>query len=163
MSRVLVRHLLPAAAFGAALLVPSAATAVPCPAGQAGNPPYCETIVRVAPTSFTAHTTPRRDRTVPYRFVTTGRVGIPASVGNAAGCSGLVNVFFKVRQNTVSARHAILKTRGGRCVFTSSVTFHKGRLGHLTHHFATLRVFLRFTGNQYVRPKSHRVYHVFAG
>ena len=163
MPRSLFRHVMPAAVLGAAFLAPTGASAVPCPAGQAGNPPYCESIVRVAPTAFTATTTPARDRTLPYHFKTTGRLGIPASVGNAAGCTGFVNVFFKVRQDTVSARRAPLEIRSGRCVYSSSVTFHQGRLGHLSHHFATLRVFVRFQGNNFVRPKSHAVYEVIAG
>jgi hypothetical protein len=149
------------AVLAASLVVPvSAPVAAPT---CATDVTYCPTSA-VRPTGLTAHTTPRRDRRYPYTFTTTGRLGVPKSIGNKRGCNGKVEVRYKVKKVTVSARTAFLKIRSGRCVYSSRVTFRWVRrivtLGGTPLHF---RVYVRYLGSRYLRTISHKPYTVIAG
>jgi hypothetical protein len=147
----------------ASLVVPVSA---PVAAGTcATDVTYCPTPGHaINPTGLTAHTTPRRDRRYPYVFTTSGRLGVPSSIGNRRGCNGKVEVRYKVKKVTVSARTAFVKIRGGRCVYSSRVTFKWVRrivtLGGTPLRF---RVYVRYLGSQYLKTKSHKPYTVIAG
>lgn len=124
---------------------------------------YCPTGA-VNPTGFSASTTPRRDRRYPYTFTTSGRLGIPSSIGNKRGCTGRVQVRYKVKKVTVSSRTAFVHVRGGRCVYTSRVTYKWLRrivlLGGTPIHY---RVTVRYLGSRYIRTVAHKPYTVIAG
>ena len=113
----------------------SCATALSVPAVAGAQQPIYPT--RVAPASFTAKTTPSRDRTRPYKFKTTGAVGIPAVLPLicppgattlaycvkppvAFVCSGSVTVTFKKGFITVSSKTVALAPN---CTYSSSATF----------------------------------------
>ncbi len=68
--------------------------------------------------------TPRRDRRVPFRFTTSGRLTLPAGVTPALGCKGAVTVQIKSRANTISTRRARV---GADCRYRSHVTFRATR------------------------------------
>ena len=103
---------------------------------------------RVNPRGISATTTPRRDRTVPFRFRTTGRVLLPARVPRSSACIGVVSVQIKRGSNTVSTRRAEVRSD---CTFASTVTFaDRRRLGKGS---ARLKVTVRFLGN----PRLNRV------
>ena len=86
-----------------------------------------------------ARTTPKRDSTLPHKFVTRGRLRLPDGVTPELGCSGEVTVQFKALRSTVSTRRAQLTDD---CRFRSSVTF---RLPERLR--PKLRVRARFGGN----------------
>jgi hypothetical protein len=145
----------------ASLLVPvSAPVAAPT---CATDVTYCPT-ARINSTGFSAHTTPRRDRRYPYTYTTSGRLGVPSSIGNARGCNGKVQVLYRVKKVAVSNRTAFLRVRGGRCVYSSRVTFRWVRrlvlLGGTPLRFS---VHVRYLGDKYLKGRSHKPYNVIAG
>ena len=102
---------------------------------------------RVAPKRVTARTTPSRDRSLPYRFRTSGRVVLPAGVRKADGCAGKVQVRFKAGKKTISTRRVNLRKD---CTFSRRVSFGiKSRLKP-----GRLKVEVRFLGNAVLLPKS---------
>ena len=111
---------------------------------------------RVAPSRVSARTTPGRDRSMPYRFRTSGRITLPSSVRKADGCAGKVQVRFKAGSKTISTRRANLRSD---CTFSRSVSFGiKSRLKP-----GRLKVQVRFLGNAVLLPKSARTRFVRAG
>lgn len=103
---------------------------------------------RVNPRGISATTSPKRDRTLPFRFRTTGRVLLPAGVPRSAACFGVVSVQIKRGSNTVSTRRAEVRSD---CTFSSTVAFaDRRRLGKGS---ARLKVTVRFLGN----PRLNRV------
>lgn len=138
---------------------PTGAAAQTC----ASDPDYCPS-TRVTATSFTAFTTPTRDRSFPYVFTTRGVLGVPKSVGNRRGCNGRVLVRYKVKGVTVSARFAFLKIRKSRCRYVSRVKFAWfSRIVRLGGPPLRMRVFVGFQGNQFVKPARRPSYRVTAG
>jgi hypothetical protein len=150
----------PVAVIAVCAVPASSAVGAGCPSGQVGTPPYCQKIVRKHPTSFTATTRPGRDRRSPYRFTTSGRLGIPSSVGQAKGCTGVVAIRYKRGANTISLRRVHLHRKSGHCVYSSRVTFHAARFKTLP---SQLRVQARFQGNQFLLARTHSEYHVIVG
>jgi len=133
--------------------------------GQSGAP-------RPAPTKVSSSTTPKRDRTAPHVFTTTGKVSLPDGVTGTcpAGtspaycpkpttaelCTGVVNVLFQKRDSTISSRNVNLRSD---CTYRSRITFRslsKARRG-------SLRIRARFQGNTYLRPRSSSTHTVRAG
>lgn len=120
-------------------------------AGQTAAAVRTIRVDRFTPTSLTARTTPGRDRRVPYRFRTTGRLVLPGAVSSAAGCDeGVVLVRVKAKRKTISTRRAALKSD---CTFTSAVSF-RDRDRFTRDGRLTFRV--RFTGNDVLTPRSAR-------
>jgi hypothetical protein len=147
-------------ALAATVLVPSGATA----AGTCStNKIYCPA-KRVAPTGFTARTTPARDRRFPYTFVTTGELGVPRSIGNRVGCAGKATVTYKVRKVTISNRIAFMRFRNGACRYRSKVTFAwRQRIKLLGGTPLRATVIVRFLGNKYLQSVTHKRYSVILG
>ena len=111
------------------------------------NPPPVLTPVSLArrvPT-LTSGTTPARDRTRPYRFVTTGRVRLTAGVSPAAGCTGKVRVTIKSGSLTISSRQVSVSRT---CGYRSAVAFRVPR--RLPN--PSLKVVTRFAGNAVLFP-----------
>jgi hypothetical protein len=142
-----------------ALVGPSLAPAATC----SSNPVYCPA-KRLPVTGFSARTVPARDHSYPYTFTTTGRIGVPASVGNGAGCHGKVSVTMKVKKVTVSNRIAFAKVVDGRCTYSSQVTFAwRQRIRTLGGTPFGMDVIVRFLGNKYLQSTTHPRYTVIAG
>jgi hypothetical protein len=100
------------------------------------------TVDRFGAGRLTATVSPARDARAPYRFVSRGRLALPAGVTPAQGCrEGVVSIQVKASGKTISTRRAAL-TR--TCTFRSAVTFADRRRftrdGRLTFT-------VRFTGN----------------
>ena len=102
------------------------------------------TVPRFLPT-ITSKVSPKRDRTAPYTFTTTGTVTLPATVSPELGCTGTVTVQIKVRSRTVSTRRAKLSKS---CTYRSKVAF-GSRL-----RAKRLKVTARFLGNAVVLPRT---------
>lgn len=103
---------------------------------------------RVNPRGITARTTPGRDRSIPFRFRTAGRILLPQGVSRSSACIGVVSIQIKRGSNTVSTRRAEVRTD---CSYSSTVTFDdRARIGKGS---ARLRVTVRFLGN----PRLNRI------
>lgn len=97
--------------------------------------------------SLTARVTPKRDRRAPFRFTTTGRLALPTGVTPGLGCKGTVAVQFKAGKKTISTRRVKLRSN---CSYRSRVTFRLPR----RLNPRTLRVFVRFAGNDVIAAKN---------
>lgn len=104
--------------------------------------------------SLTLKVRPARDRSLPYKFTSSGTLKRPAGVSKADGCSGTVSVQIKSGTKTISTRR--VKVRSD-CTYKSSVTFKsRGRLKAR----GTLKVTARYGGSQFLKSatsKSTRV------
>ena len=111
--------------------------------GQTGSAARSVTVRRFTPRSLSASVTPARDRTLPYRFTTRGRLGRPSKVTAAQGCGqGVVSIQVKVGAKTVSTRRVALRKD---CTYRSTVTFrNRARLGRS----GRLKFTARFLGNE---------------
>lgn len=104
----------------------------------------------------TARTTPHQARSKPYVFITTGSLGLPASIPAPAGCNGTVAVRYFVGKRSVAVGLAAVQPS---CAYASELTFHK-----LVNRRSTrLRVEVRFRGNAYLASTSARVQRVRLG
>ena len=160
----------------AVLLIPSSGSAQ-------GTLP---SIIRANPSQLTIAVTPRRDRTRPYTFTTTGRLVVPGRFCNpgenpVAGnclpilcpagttdvnyclrpglgviCTGSITVRFQKVTTTVSARNVFLRPD---CTYRSRVSF---RLP-LRTRIGTFRVRSRFGGNAVLNPRTSATRTVRAG
>lgn len=70
--------------------------------------------------SISLKVTPKRDRTKPFRFTSTGVLRIPSGVPRGKGCRGRVSVQVKAVRKTISTRRARVKSN---CRYRTSVTF----------------------------------------
>ena len=108
---------------------------------------------RVAPRGLSVRVSPRRDRTRPYRFRTSGRLLLPKGMAAADGCRGRVSVQVRAGRRTISTRRARVRST---CTFASRLTLRSPRrLGR-----GRLSFTVRFLGNDAVRPyraKARRV------
>lgn len=112
------------------------------------------TVPRFTATRLTARTTPRRDRTRPYRFTTSGRLLLPSVLPTARpACRGRVSIQVKTGGATISTRRTSL-TR--RCTYRSRVTFRVPR--RLVRR--ALKVTVRFAGNSVVAPRNATSYYI---
>lgn len=169
-------------ALGAALPV-AAVLLVPASAGAQAVLPQ---IVRANPLQVTLSVTPRRDRTRPYRFTSTGRVRPPTRLcvpgenpftgrcvpilcpvgvtdpryclipGPRVVCTGTVTVRYQKRTTTISSRVVALR---GDCTYRSRVTFST----RLVTRVGTFRVQARFGGNALLLPRRSATRLVRAG
>jgi hypothetical protein len=108
---------------------------------------------RVAPRGLSVRVSPRRDRTRPYRFRTTGRLLLPSGMSASDGCRGRVSVQVRAGRRTVSTRRASVRAD---CTFRSSLVLRAPRrLGR-----GRLAFTVRFLGNASLtayRAKARRV------
>lgn len=89
----------------------------------------------------------KRDRSLPFRYTTKGRIVLPEGVRAADGCAGKVSVQIKRGRKTVSNRRAKVKPN---CTFRSKVKFTlRNRLGDK----GKLKFTVRFLGNKVLLPK----------
>jgi hypothetical protein len=97
---------------------------------------------------------PTRDRSLPYKFTSTGTLTRPTGVSRSDGCAGTVSVQVKSGTKTISTRRVKVRSN---CTYKSSVTFKsRGRLKAR----GTLKVTARYGGNQFLKSataKSARV------
>ncbi len=103
-------------------------------------------VTRVAP-GITFQVSPSRDRSLPYRFRTTGKLTRPAGVRQADACAGKVSIRVKAGKKTISTRRVSVRRD---CTFRSTVSFTiKSRVkpGRLKYE-------VRFLGNAVLLPKS---------
>jgi hypothetical protein len=144
------------------------------------------TIVRANPLQVTLTVTPRRDRTRPFTFTSTGRVRVPTRLCNPGEspitgrcipilcppgatdinyclrpgigviCSGIVTVRFQKRTTTISSRNVFLRRD---CTYRSRVTFRT----RLITRVGNFRVRARFQGNVVLNPRTSRTRVVRAG
>ena len=127
-------------------LVPGASRPVPKPTKA----------VRRAPLRVTAATSPRRDRSGPFRFVTTGRVLRPAGARGKGSCSGRVTVRLRGGNRTRSSRRVSLRSN---CTYRSVAVIRSGR----SFRRGRLKVLVRFAGNTVLRARSAPSKYVRAG
>ena len=104
-------------------------------------------ITRTRPT-ITLNVRPRRDRTFPHQFTTSGRID-PGIVPRAFACTGtdFVAVQWKNRGATISTRRAPVQED---CTYTTQVTFNVRR--RLRRSGGVLRAQAVFSGNRYLSP-----------
>ena len=110
-------------------------------------------VPRFKATSLSAATSPKRDRSAPYRFTTRGKLALPAGVTATAGCTGTVVVSFRAGKKTVSSRRVALNKD---CTYRSKVTFRLPR----RLNPRTLNVVTVFSGNavlEGIQAKRHSV------
>lgn len=109
------------------------------------SPPAVQAPIATAPlrkvnvAGFTARVLRSRDRRAPYRFTVSGRVRLPAKVGNSACSGGRVSVQTRVGARSISTKRATLRSN---CTYQLTVTFANRR--NLGSGRLTLRV--RFLG-----------------
>lgn len=105
---------------------------------------------------FSASITPRRAKTKPYLFTTTGTITLPASIPAAVGCNGTVTIRFFLGRKFHSQSIASVQPN---CTFAIGTLFHK----LIKKHAHTLRVEIHFRGNPYLAPAGVRAKHVGLG
>lgn len=97
---------------------------------------------------------PTRDRSLPYKFTSSGTLKLPSGVDEKDGCEGTVSVQIKSGKKTISTRRVKVTSN---CTYKSSVTFKaRGRLKAR----GSLKVTARYGGNQFLKSataKSVRV------
>jgi Tol biopolymer transport system component len=97
---------------------------------------------RARPTSLTTRVRPRRDRTLPFRYVVRGRLGLPSVVPAANGCRGRVLIRVKRGKRTVLTRRARLSSS---CRYRRVIAFKSTR--RLRASKGRLKVRVVFRGN----------------
>ena len=102
---------------------------------------------RVAPIRVSAQTTPARERSLPYRFRTGGRVTRPSGMRRSDACAGKVAVRYTAGRRAISTRRVRLRED---CTFARRVSF--GSRSRL--RAGRLRVEVRFLGNAVLLPMS---------
>jgi Ca2+-binding RTX toxin-like protein len=96
---------------------------------------------------LTAKVDPKRDSTVPYRFVVFGKLKRPKGVGAARGCGGRVRVVFSQGGKTVARRTGFVDAS---CEYTVPVAVKRTASGGM-------RVTVRYLGNKALKPVRARV------
>jgi hypothetical protein len=123
-------------------------------AGQTGTSLNSVNVPRFVATRLTAKTTPKTAKKFPATFTTSGKLVLPANVGNAVGCAGgHVSVQFRAGKKTISNRRVATKSN---CTYKSKVKF---RLPSRVHP-KSLTVLVRFTGSSVVGPRAAKRYTV---
>ena len=123
-------------------------------AGQTATSLNSVNVPRFVAKSLSAKTTPKKAKKFPATFTTSGKLVLPANVGNAVGCAGgHVSVQFRAGKKTISNRRVATKSD---CTYKSKVKFRlPGRL-----HPKSLTVLVRFTGSPVVGPRAAKRYTV---
>jgi Ca2+-binding RTX toxin-like protein len=123
-------------------------------AGQTASSLNSVNVPRFVASRLTAKTTPKVAKKFPATFTTSGKLVLPANVGNAVGCAGgHVSVQFRAGKKTISNRRVATNSN---CTYKSKVKFRlPGRL-----HPKSLTVLVRFTGSPVVGPRAAKRYKV---
>ena len=133
----------------AAPVATATATATPTATPAATATPVATPYrIRVAP-RLSVTVRPKRDRTFPYRFTTTGRVIVPSPLTTASCRGARVSIQIKVkgRNTTLSTRRVTLTST---CRFSRRVTFAVKR--RLPRAGGTLQFTVRFAGTPDLLP-----------
>lgn len=106
---------------------------------------------------LSATVTPRRDRTLPFRFRTRGTLTLPQGVSRARGCSGgTVSVQVRRGSRTIATRRTKLRKR---CSYSTTVAFTDWRrVGN-----GRLKIRARFSGNKVLKARRSPARSVRAG
>jgi hypothetical protein len=97
---------------------------------------------RARPGSLSASVRPRRDRSLPFRYVVKGRLGRPSTVPAALACRGRVTIKVTKRKRTITSRRARLARS---CRYRKVVVIRSTR--RLRASKGRLRVSVSFAGN----------------
>jgi TolB protein len=97
---------------------------------------------RATPQSLTSRARPRRDRSLPFRYVVSGRLGLPSTVTAAQACSGSVSIRVKRGRRTITSRRARLS---GSCKYRKALVVRSTR--RLGRARGVLKVTVTFRGN----------------
>lgn len=97
---------------------------------------------RVRPTSLSARVKPRRDRSLPFRYAVSGRLGRPAVLAAAVACRGRVTVKLKLKGRTIVTRRARLTSS---CRYRTPIGI--GSTRRLRASKGRLKVIASFPGN----------------
>ena len=103
---------------------------------------------KATPLSLSVRVKPRRDRTLPFRYVFSGRLRLPTSVAASRGCSGRVTIQVKRGKRQVATRLARLSRS---CRYRKVVSFRSTR--RLRASKGRLRVTTTFRGNTVLSSK----------
>ncbi len=103
---------------------------------------------KARPRSLSVRVKPRRDRTLPFRYVFSGRLRLPTSVAASRGCSGRVTIQVKRAKRRVATRRARLSRS---CRYRKVVSFRSTR--RLRASKGRLRVTTSFRGNTVLSSK----------
>ena len=122
-------------------------------AGQIGIDVVRIEVIRFVPRSVSLGFLPRRDATIPFRFVARGTIALPDGVTRAQGCSGTVSVRLLRGRLTVGSGNATVRSN---CTYARAFVVPFAQEG-------TLRGTARFNGNTVLRPRSARSSTVRAG
>jgi hypothetical protein len=120
------------------------------------TPDATVTAKRRAP-GVTVHVTPGKDRTLPYRFRTSGKIVLPKGVTKSNGCSGIVSVQIKRGTLTLSTR---LTEVSKSCKYSSTVTFSAQKRLLAS---GKLKVRVRFHGNKALTSHTAKIVSVRYG
>ena len=97
---------------------------------------------KAIPRSLSVRARPRRDRTLPFRYVFRGRLRLPAGVTAAEACRGRVSIQVKRGKRRVATRTTRLSMS---CRYRKAVVFRSTR--RLRASKGRLRVTIKFRGN----------------
>jgi dipeptidyl aminopeptidase/acylaminoacyl peptidase len=103
---------------------------------------------RATPGSLSARVRPRRDRSLPFRFVVTGRLGRPSTVPAALACRGRVTIKLTIRKRAITTRRARLSRS---CRYRKAVVIRSTRRLHAAR--GRLRVAVSFPGNGVLKAR----------
>jgi dipeptidyl aminopeptidase/acylaminoacyl peptidase len=103
---------------------------------------------RVPARSLSARVTPRRDRSLPFRYVVAGSLGRPAVVPAAEACRGRVSIKVKRGRRTVVARRARVSSS---CRYRKAVAIKSTR--RLGASKGRLKVTVAFSGNGVLKSR----------
>lgn len=109
---------------------------------------------KAAAKRISVRTTPRRDRSAPYRFAFRGKLVLPSTIAHAQGCVGSVTIRATSRRRTVSTVRAKLT---GQCHYARRLTISRDALSTIRRDARGLRrlkVTVAFYGNRLVRSTS---------
>jgi len=98
---------------------------------------------RARPTSLTARVKPKRDRSLPFRYVVAGRLGRPPAVPAANACRGRVTIKVKLKRRTIVTRRARLSRS---CRYRKAIAIRSTR--RLRASKGRLKVIASFGGNR---------------
>jgi Ca2+-binding RTX toxin-like protein len=111
---------------------------------------------RFALAKLTSKVSPKKDTSLPHKFKVSGKATLPAGVSADDGCSGKVQIRYKVGKKTISTRSTKLKSD---CTYAKSNKF--GESYRLTAN--KLRVFVTFQGNAVLKSKKAKTKSVKIG
>ncbi len=103
------------------------------------------TVGRFTPKAFTLKLAPARDKFAPYRFVTSGKLTLPAPVSPSQGCGGgRVTITAKAAGKAIATRHVTLSRH---CEYQLQLSFAHRR-------GSKLRISARFDGDDVMKART---------